>query len=270
MSPGNFVQENPNAVAVVVGNNNSDVKAAIEKAKEAIREGYDFDEGQSLVFTVEEDGETITITQNYDVIGDDQIAAHDALRKVTLATVGKQTSIKTASLVADADLFDKTIKSIDGYDEPLPENFRELYPSDEKQTGVRRLLAVKVVRVTDKSAKKTKRSWSNQQQTAEYKVLFYYNNAKAEALVRIKAAKDAELLTEYDRIKNGIDLADSEDLDNNDLQIPSTIAAKGELFERIFVSQSGYASRIPLNHRAALVTAHFEGNASFTAKKSSN
>ena len=264
MTPENEFNEQSNVVAE---SEDSALRQAIEKVKAIVP--YNADAPQSLMFESEEEDDVIT--QHYAALDDDVIAAHDELREVTLAQAGKKTSIKTASLAADCELFDKAAIGVDGYDEPLPENWKELYPVDEKQTGVRRLLAVKVVRIEDAERKGTKkRTWSNPQKSIGYRLICFMNGVRTETEHYVIPRSDKrfnDLFVEYDRIKNGVQLLEGDDLESSDMQIPSTMRAKAELYDKIMLSYKNYAGRIPIHHRAAIVAAHFEGNSGLIAKK---
>ncbi len=226
---------------------------------------YDADAPQSFTFEVEDEDSRYEITQVFKGLPDEALIAFDRLREVSLEGDGKQTTdVKTNSVEADEYLFDELCIEVKGYDGDTPENWKALIPHDEKQAGINKLLAFKIVH-SDKTKTVKQRSWGNSISSHTITLTCYFDSKILTTKCTFADKKPADIAS-YAVIRSRISLIEK-GLDESALKIPASMKKKADFFDKLGPRVEGYDGRVPLHHKAAFVTAFFESVISSAEKK---
>lgn len=226
---------------------------------------YDADAEQSFTFEIEDDDARYEITQVFGALEDKVIAEYDRFREVAVEQDGKDTEIKTNSVIADEYLFEKLCLNILGFEGDKPENWKDLIAYDEKKIGIQKLLGHKIV--TDKSQKVVKpRSWGEKVSTTNTLVLkAYFDGGIVETKAHFEDKKPGDIAL-YESLKSRVRLSDK-GVDESEIKIPASMKKKATLFDRLDPRVEGYAGRVPMHHKAAFITARYESTLSMIEKK---
>lgn len=226
---------------------------------------YDADASQSFTFEVEDQDSRYETTQVFKGLPDEALSNFDRLREVSLEGDGKRTTdVKTNSVQADEYLFDELCVEVKGYDGDTPENWKELIPHDEKEAGINKLLAFKIVH-SDKTKTFKQRSWGHSLSSNTITLTCYFDSKILTTKCTFADKIPADIAT-YAAIRSRISLIEK-GLDESALKIPASMKKKAAFFDKLTVRAEGYAGRIPLHHKAAFVTTFFESAISSAEKK---
>lgn len=267
-------EENNNIGMVVVGGEN----AAGLKAALALAFAYDATAEQRVLVVVEDDECVEKYTQVYQPFVE-AMPEYDRLREVNLSGEGNDQELETASEVADDFFFEENCIDVEGIEGDKPENWKGEIDLDERQAGIRRLLAVKVVKESDVPKVARKRSFGAPKvSNNRINLLSTFNGLEVETAI-VFAQKLPSDVSKYNRLKARIGLKEGKGFDESKIKIPAQMAAKAEIARNLGRTVSspadyvGYTSEgykdgiVPMHHLALALTAYFERSIKTNQKK---
>lgn len=240
---------------------------------------YDATAKQRVLVVVEDDYSIEKYTQVYQPFNE-ALAEYDRLREVNLSGEGNDQELETASDTADNFFFEENCIDVEGIEGAKPENWKEVIDLDERQAGIRRLLAVKVRKDADVPKVARKRSFEVVKTTNNrINLLSTFNGQEVETAI-IFANKLPSDISKYNRLKARIGLKESKGFDDSTkIKIPAQMAAKAELARNLGrtnekdANYKGYTSEgykdgiVPMHHLALALTAYFERSIKTNQKK---
>ncbi len=233
---------------------------------------YDADAAQSFTFRrTDEEGE-YEVEHIYGPLTDAALIEYDELRSVVMGKTKTKGEMKllNVSLPADEALFDTVCERVDGYGEEgeeAPENWKELITADEKQQGVNTLLACELVEPERREGGKAKRrKWGAGRSGRTIPIRAYFDGREVE-LSHTLPAKTAKNIEDYEAIRSEIHLTKGKSINQSDMKIPGQMEAKGALYDRMGVRATGYKGRVPLHHKAFIITEYFDSASEVIQKK---
>lgn len=266
MSPEENYQENPNSV-IIGADPAAGMVAAID---------YVYDATAQQRVPVEIEGESYV--QVYDPF-DDVLAEYDRLREVNLSDNGDEQELETASEIADDHFFEEKCVDIEDFGGEKTEGWKAEIELDERQAGVRHLLAVKIVKNSDEPKAHKKRTFGVKRVSNNRITLLSKFNRKEVETVIIFAEKLPSDISQYNRLKARIGLKEGKGFDESKIKIPAQIVRKAEIAKNIGRTVSspadyiGYSSEgyrngiVPKHHLALAVTAYFDRTIKTNQKK---
>lgn len=192
---------------------------------------------------------------------DKALIAFDERRSIEYATAGKETDVEIRSAAASLGLWDDLILEVEGYGapgEPLPENWRELVPADEKIQVIEDLLFCEIREDDAAILGNLNRSWAALAETRKTIRLRAFCDGREVFCSHVLGAKTAAHVLAYDKLRAGVRLG------KKAMTLKPQMKAKGELYDRMIVEVEGYAGGVlgvPLHHKATVITALFESSA---------
>lgn len=230
---------------------------------------YDSRSTQTFSFETTDDQGTYRFSHTFGPLAgrDDLLVAFDNERSIEYASKGKTTEITPSSAGAALNLWKALAIGVAGYGdegEELPENWKDLTPAEDKVAAIAELLFAELV--ADENAGSTeqrRRSWGLSDSTKTIKLVAYFDGREVEVSHTLKA-KTAEEVMAYDRIKSGVRIH------KTGMQLKPHMKQKGELYDKMIRSTTGYAAEVPLHHKALVITAIFDQDAISTTKKSNS
>lgn len=243
----------------------NEVNNAVVEVNNAVvtEELFNPDEPMNFVLNIEDEDFSYQITQVFSGLPDDILIEYDRLREVFIESEGKNTNVKTNAIEANEYLFKALCIDVEGFDGEKPENWHELIDYDEKEYGIKQLLAVKILS-SQKEKPLGKRQWGKPISSNAVEIAFYWKDQ----IVKRKAHfpnKSTENIAAYAAIKSNVGLVDR-GVDDSAMKVPASMKAKADLFDQMQPKVSGY-KRIPMHHKAAFVTGLFESRITSAGKK---
>jgi hypothetical protein len=249
--------------------NHSEPVADHSASSVKIRE-YDSRSSQTFNFETTDDQGTYAFSHTFGPLAgrEDLLIAFDNERSIDYASKGKTTEITPSSAGAAMNLWKALAIAVAGYGdegEPLPENWKDLVPAEDKVAAIAELLFVEIVEEGNAgNPEQRRRSWGSSVSTKTIKLLAYFDGREVEVSHNLKA-KTAEDVMAYDRIKSGVRIH------KTGMQLKPHMKQKGELYDKMIRSAEGYAGdSVPLHHKALVITAVFDQEAVSTTKKSNS
>lgn len=223
---------------------------------------YDADATQRIPFMTEHDGELYEIAYIVAPRKDDDIKEFETRRNMRLAeadpdeTGGRGGTItENDSLQAAEWLFDKLATGVEGVgdsDEELPEDWKTNFSQQEKSAVINQGLlaceAVEPLRV--KSGKRLPLNHQKSTGATTLRVLFNGHQLTTKHTI---ADADADTLAEYSTLMSRSVLIQGSMVGQGESYIPSRMGKLGIIYDRLKESVTGYAGRVPLDHKAAVV-----------------
>ncbi len=231
---------------------------------------YDATDEQRVFIEIENDDFISQYTQVFQPFNE-TLPEYDHLREVYLSGDGGDQQLETASEVADNYFFETNCVNLEGIEGDLPDNWKSEIDLDERQAGIGRLLAVKVLKDSDQPKITKKRSFGASDQPTKNRVrlLSTFNKYEVETAINFKPKRPSDI-SKYNRLKSRIGLKEGKGFDNTKIKIPAQIAAKAAIAEELGYTSEGYRDGIvPLHHLALAVTDYFDRSIK-TSKKKSN
>ncbi|HQU84499.1 MAG TPA: hypothetical protein PKY59_15280 [Pyrinomonadaceae bacterium] len=221
------------------------------------------DEPMKFKLNIEDQDFSYEIIQVFSGLPDDVLLEYDRLREVFIESEGKNTNVKTNAIEANEYLFEALCIDVEGFDGEKPENWHEQIDYDEKEYGIKQLLAVKILS-SQKEKPLGKRQWGKPISTNAVEIAFYLNGEIVQRKAEFPKKTPAHI-SAYAAIKSNVGLVDR-GVDDSAMKVPASMKAKADLFDEMQPRVEGY-TRIPLHHKAAFVTGLFESRISAAGKK---
>lgn len=229
---------------------------------------YDANAEQRVFVAVEEDDCISQYTQVYKPFNE-SLVEYDRLREVNLSGEGNEQELETASETATNYFFEENCIDVEGIEGEKPENFlTEIDDLDERQAGISRLLAVKVLKDSDAPKVIKKRSFGSRPvSNNSIRLLSTFNGQEVETSIDFKPKRPSDI-SKYNRLKTRIGLKEGKGFDESKIKIPAQMAAKAAIAEEIGYTSEGYcAGVVPMHHLALALTAYFEKSIKTNQKK---
>lgn len=266
-NPGSIVDAV--AAAIVVGTDKQFNKVLDAVAPASITAPvYNSREDQTFTFETRDDLGTSRFSHTFGALANatEDLVRFDNERSIEYASKGKTTDITPSSAAASSRLWLSLVVGVDGYGEegePLPENWKDLVPEDDKLLAINDLLFSEVVEdedLEDAPVVTRRRAWGSSSSTKTIKIRSICDGREV-ITAHVFKAKTAADVQAYDRIKSGIRLT------KKAMQLKPQMKAKAELYDRMAPETALYSGPVPLHHKALAITAFFETDAESTAKK---
>jgi hypothetical protein len=233
---------------------------------------YDADQSQEIPLLVETEAGEAKVAHIIAPLTDKLLTEFDEARQVAVVGDSKKTGTETHTATAAVKLWEKACLTVRGYgdsDEDLPEDWRELVPVEDKIAVMDHILTCVTAEkeADENSAGASRVSWgadrARQIQTESY---FNDEIILTSHTLRAKTAQD---YAEYERINRLMFENQRSGLRKKTERLavfPATMRGKAALYDKVAVSASGYAERVPLHHKAVVIDAYFTAKAD-TEKK---
>jgi hypothetical protein len=235
---------------------------------------YDADQNQEIPLLVETEAGEAKVTHVIAPLTDKALHEFDEARQVAVVGDSRQTGTETHTATAAVKLWGQVCLTVLGYgesDQDLPEDWRELVPVEDKIAVIDHVLTcVAVEREScdgNLPARPARAVWgADRSRSIQTESYFNDEIVLTSHTLRAKTAQD---YAEYERINRLMFENQRSGLRKKSERLavfPATMRGKAALYDKVAISSSGYAERVPLHHKAVVIDAYFAAKAD-TEKK---
>jgi hypothetical protein len=230
---------------------------------------FDADAPQRIPFNVEHEGELYEIAFNASPLTDELTRQYESRRNVRQAGAEADDGLEGIVTKSDSDaagawLFDVLMSAVEGVEES-GEDWKSQFDVLEKAGFIEQsLFAVEVVAPPKTSTgKPLPRVRRGGEGAVRLRAIF--SGRIVETVHRLRDA-DADLMREYASIMGRGVLVQGSKLGRREIYVPSRAGRLGEIYDGLKVSATGYAGRVPLHHKMAVVVHHLSRQQEAVAK----
>lgn len=221
---------------------------------------YDADAVQVVEFRDEDDQVQGVVGFNFGPQDDDLIIARDEAAPTTLVQAGKRRSIRNLqSDKADVELFDLACTDLSGY-EDLPSDWKAQLEAERKVQAARQWLEVYAFLPSRHVKKKGLLKFGKANSNNVIELAAVFNSQELRLKHYLKPKTDAQR-EKFQELVGGLELA------GRDMELPSNMRKLGEFYYQIIDRTEGYAGRVPVHHRALVVSERFQADLEQIRKK---
>ncbi len=238
---------------------------------------YDADQSQEVPLLVETEAGEVKVVHVIAPFTDKLLAEFDEARQVAVIGDSRQTGTETHTATAAVRLWDKACLTVRGYgdsDEDLPEDWREQVPVEDKIAVMDHILTCVTVEKESPddggasgASDGGRAAWgANRSRSVQTESYFNDEIVLTSHTLRAKTAQD---YAEYERINRLMFENQRSGLRKKSERLavfPATMRGKAALYDKVVLSASSYAGRVPLHHKAVVIDAYFAARAD-TEKK---
>jgi hypothetical protein len=230
------------------------------------RVAYDADKEQRIEGSIVRGEKRYKVTHVLGPVTDEAIEAFDRARDQRIRNLKGQSEVETSAFIAAVQLWDRLAVAVEGIGqpgEPPPADWKQKIAAVDKAAAINDGLLLVAV-------------FDEEVQDAEDDDLLGWDEAGSSPgvqTVKLRClAGNVEIVTShqlapanaqnyaaYNRIMSRASLAQGRRLGQAETRIPAKAKALGALYDELHVGDLGYAGRIPLHHKVAVVT-HYLSN----------
>jgi hypothetical protein len=233
---------------------------------------YDADAQQRVPMETERRGKLYKVAHLINPISRDTIVEHERARKVLISDAETSESddadaraIGSQSFEAALSFYDKVANGTENYSFKNPDNWKEEVSRKDKffvVSGV--LLAIEFVQLP--LAAESEACPADDEDTSTYRLRCPFDGHIL-ILEHALRAGSADDISDFVSIMSRALLVQGAQFGQTDQRIPSRALALEALYDRVKVETKGYANRVPLHHKMAVVLRHFRAQQKLVAKK---
>lgn len=223
---------------------------------------FDKNQPQKMVFTPEDDENHYELEFQLAGLSDEDLAEFDRLSFIKLESQGENQVFTSDDFDACSWFFDKNISLVGGFEGNLPENWRDEFDLQQRQSIVREFMTAYV-----KGSEKTKfkKSFSFGKSTTAKKVTLIatFNGREIECGHTLPENK-SKFLRDFIKITQGLVSKKGK----SGTYLPETFRKLGRLYDEMGVAADNYApDGVPLHHKALVLRETFSAQAEAQRKK---
>lgn len=236
---------------------------------------YDADQSQEIPLLVETEAGEAKVAHVIAPLTDKLLHEFDEARQVAVVGDSRQTGTETHTATAAVKLWEQACLTVRGYgdsDDDLPEDWRELVPVEDKIAVMDHVLTCVALEKGERESGDGQggpaRAVWGADRSRSVRTESYFND-EIVLTSHILRAKTAQDYAEYERINRLMFENQRSGLRKKSERLavfPATMRGKAALYDKVAISSSGYAERIPLHHKAVVIDAYFAAKAD-TEKK---
>lgn len=223
---------------------------------------FDADAQQRVPFQIEFEGELYEIAYKIDPVSDEQTTELETRRNVRQAEADADEARGRDGMVAESDsldasdwLFKQLAKGVEGTEFDDDGDWMENFSQRERAAVIdQAVLACQVLDLSKvKAGKRLPAKRTGSGSTTVLRVLFGGRQIDTR---HVLAEGDGDIQSEFDALmRRGVIVAGTK-LGQREIYIPNRARRLGEFYDRLKLSAEGYAGRIPLHHKMAVVIHH--------------
>ncbi|HEV7646328.1 MAG TPA: hypothetical protein VGO50_20505 [Pyrinomonadaceae bacterium] len=235
---------------------------------------YNADQSQEIPLLVETEAGEAKVAHVIAPLTDKLLHEFDEARQVAVVGDSRQTGTETHTATAAVKLWEQACLTVRGYgesDDDLPEDWRELVPVEDKIAVIDHVLTCVALEKSEQEScdgtLPARAAWgADRSRSIQTESYFNDEIVLTSHTLRAKTAQD---YAEYERINRLMFENQRSGLRKKSERLavfPATMRGKAALYDKVAMSASGYAERIPLHHKAVVIDAYFAAKAD-TEKK---